>query len=59
MQMADDKVTVVESSLLQCKKYLESVTDKEINDEMQKYSRLWNLQEFMHLEEKEIKSLLC
>ena len=56
MQITDEKFTAVERSLLQCKKYLEAVAENEINDEMQKYSRLWNLQEFKNLEETEIKS---
>ena len=54
--MTDDKFTAVESSLLKCKQYLESVADEDIAYEMQKFSRLWNLQEFMNLEENKIKS---
>ena len=56
LQMTDDKFTAVESSLLKCKQYLESVADEDIAYEMQKFSRLWNLQEFMNLEENKIKS---
>ena len=54
--MTDDKFTAVESSLLKCKQYLKSVADEDIAYEMQKFSRLWNLQEFMNLEENKIKS---
>ena len=56
VQITADKFTAVESSLLKCKKYLESVADEDIAYEMQKYSRLWNLKEFMNLEENNIKS---
>lgn len=56
VQMTDDKFTAVENSLLKCKQYLESVADEDVTYEMQKYSRLWNLQEFMNLEENNIKS---
>ena len=37
VQITADKFTAVESSLLKCKKYLESVADKDIAYEMQKY----------------------
>lgn len=56
VQITDDKFGAVERSLLKCKQYLESVEDDDVTYEMQKYSRLWNMQEFMNLEENDIKS---
>lgn len=56
VQMTDDKFTAVESSILKCKQFFDSVVDEDIACEMQKYSRLWNLQELIKIEENNIKS---
>ena len=51
-----DKFDTVESSILKCKQYLDSSCDENVLEEMQYYSRLWDLQKFKMLEENEIKS---
>ena len=52
----EDKFTLVKESLLNCRQYLDSVSDEEILNEMQNYSRLWDLQSFKILNEDKIKS---
>lgn len=52
----EDKFTLVKQSLLNCRQYLDSVSDEEILNEMQNYSRLWDLQSFKILNEDKIKS---
>ena len=54
--MKDDKFAAVEKSLISCKQYLDSVSDEDVAYEKQKYSRLWNLQDFKNLGESAIKS---
>ena len=51
-----DKFTLMKESLLNCRQYLDSVSDEEILNEMQNYSRLWDLQSFKILNEDKIKS---
>ena len=51
-----DKFDTVESSIHKCKQYLDSFCDENVLEEMQHYSRLWDLQKFKMLEENEIKS---
>ena len=51
-----DKFDTVELSIHKCKQYLDSSCDENVSEEMQHYSRLWDLQKFKMLEENEIKS---
>lgn len=51
-----DKFTLMKESLLNCRQYLDSESDEETLNEMQNYSRLWDLQSFKILNEDKIKS---
>lgn len=51
-----DKFTLMKESLLKCRQYLDSESDEETLNEMQNYSRLWDLQSFKILNEDKIKS---
>lgn len=51
-----DKVATVQRSLSACKAYLESISDKELAYEKEKYERLWDLSTFKCLPEDEIQS---
>lgn len=50
------KIDVLKKSLKHCKKYLETIDDKQIADEIGKYARLWDLDVFQRLNENVIKS---
>lgn len=51
-----DKIEVLKKSLVNCKKYLESIEDKQTAYELGKYDRLWDLEAFQELNEDDIKS---
>ena len=52
----DDKFDTVLSSLQSCKRYLETIDDKQTAYEIGKYARLWDLDIFKNLDEDDIKS---
>ena len=52
----EDKMDVLKKSLVNCKKYLETIEDKQTAYELGKYDRLWNLEAFQELDEDDIKS---
>lgn len=52
----EDKMGVLKKSLVNCKKYLESIEDKQTAYELRKYDRLWDLEAFQELNEDDIKS---
>lgn len=52
----EEKIDVLKNSLLNCKKYLENMEDKQTAYEIEKYGRLWNLEAFQKLKEESIKS---
>ena len=52
----EDKMYVLKKSLVNCKKYLETIEDKQTAYELGKYDRLWNLEAFQELDEDAIKS---
>lgn len=52
----EDKIDVLKKSLVNCKKYLESIEDKQTAYELGKYNRLWDLEAFQGLNEDDIKS---
>lgn len=52
----EDKMDVLKESLVNCKKYLESIEDKQTAYELGKYDRLWDLEAFQELNEDDIKS---
>ena len=51
-----DKIEVLKKSLVNCKKYLESIEEKQTAYELGKYDRLWDLEAFQELNEDDIKS---
>ena len=52
----EDKFAIVQKSLLNSKKYLETIEDKQTSCEIKKFARLWDLEGFQKLEEQDIKS---
>ena len=51
-----DKVEIVKNSIFICKKYFDSIDDKDVIVESEKYARLWNMSKFLKMEEDNIKS---
>ncbi len=51
-----DKMEIIENSISICKRYFDSLEDKKVRTEKEKYDRLWNVPAFVGLKEDEIKS---
>ena len=51
-----DKFEIVEKSINCCREFLENKENTEINEEIKRFGRLWNMETFVNLDEDYIKS---